>query len=31
MSASTTSERTQGRIGLLSMGIDGLRVGMEAE
>ena len=31
MSASTTSESTRGRIGLLSMGIHGRRVGMEAE
>jgi hypothetical protein len=31
MSARPTSEGTQWRIGLLSMGIDGLRVGMEAE
>jgi hypothetical protein len=31
MSASTTSESTRGRVGLLSMEIDGLRVGMEAE
>jgi hypothetical protein len=31
MSASTTSESTEGRIGLLSMGIDGLCVGLEAE